>query len=193
MKRQTREFSARPLRNGSQNSFVSRGSRRIKSSQRISAGVSPSSPSLMCSMLHAQLAERSLISGRCLHLLKVVSWHVFWEKTRVRSRWLICTPLFGVAWSLRKKYGLFGRRPHDAQPCNRPERRTASLRSLFGSRRASRAGARSLRTLGISQLNLESFFACARSGSPNHLLCASTESVCVTALPALVSWQVRYA
>ena len=47
--------------------------------------------------------------------------------------------------------------------------------------------------LGVSQLNLASFSACAGSRLPNRLLCASAGSVCVTWLPALISPQSRYA
>ena len=42
-------------------------------------------------------------------------------------------------------------RVDDAEPCNRPERPSASFRSLLGSRRASRAGARSLQSFGVTE------------------------------------------
>jgi len=47
--------------------------------------------------------------------------------------------------------------------------------------------------LGLCQLNLESFFECAGIRRLNPFLCASAGSVCVTALPALISSQGRYA
>jgi hypothetical protein len=42
-------------------------------------------------------------------------------------------------------------RGNDAQQCNRPERQAASL---LGSRRAARAGARSLQALGVTQMTI---------------------------------------